>query len=157
MKSIIRPIRRMDVRTVLSHALEQMVRDSEHIAVVTEANGTVLGLITMENIVEELVGTIGDEYDRLPIYIHPLAVGWIAGGGVSMHAVRKATGSTPPQGVSEHGTLAAWCASHLSGALDNDTVLCADGLDVRIRKIRRRKVMEAVLRRSDPKAQELAT
>lgn len=149
MKSIIRPIRRMDVRTVLSHALEQMVRDSEHIAVVTAANGPVLGLITMEDIVEELVGTIGDEYDRLPVHIHPLASGWIAGGGASMHAVRKAAGITPPVGLSEHGTLAAWCEAHLSGVLDNDAMICADGLDVRIRKIRRRKVMEAVIRRSE--------
>jgi putative hemolysin len=151
LQSIIRPIRRLDARTTLAHALEQMMRDGVHIALVGTAGGTVLGLITMEDVVEELVGAIDDEYDRLPAHIHPLPAGWIAGGGVSMDTLRTTTG-TPRAGPPENGTLAAWCASHHVGALDNDTVIRAEGLEVRVRKIRRHKVLEAVIRRFKPQA-----
>jgi putative hemolysin len=148
LKNVIRPIRRMDARTTLAHALEQMVRDSVHIALVTEADRTVVGVITMENIVEELVGSIDDEYDRLPVHIHPLAVGWIAGGGAPMLRVSATTGLAPPEDMPASASLATWCEAHHSGPLENDMRISADGLEVRIRKIRRRKVMEAVIRRS---------
>jgi putative hemolysin len=145
LKNIIRPIRRINASTTLASALEHMMRDSVHIALVTATEGTTLGLITLEDVVEELVGTIDDEYDRLPVYIHPLTVGWIVGGGVAMQTLRKTTGIKSSTGVSESGTLAAWCETHHAGAIESDAVICAEGLQVRVRKIRRRKVMEAAI------------
>jgi putative hemolysin len=146
LKNIIRPIKRIDARTSLSQALDLMIRDNAHIACVSEAGKTLVGLITLEDIVEELVGDISDEYDRLPTHIHPLASGCIVGGGVSMQVARTALGIKAMAGPAGPITLAAWCAAHHTGALAGDTVIRAEGLEVRVRKIRRRKVMEAVLR-----------
>lgn len=48
----------------LKDLLQEMQRSSTHIAVVIDEYGGVAGLVTMEDVLEELVGDIVDEYDR---------------------------------------------------------------------------------------------
>ncbi|CAN5363732.1 hemolysin family protein [soil metagenome] len=45
-------------------ALRQMQLDSNHLAMVVDEYGGIAGLVTMEDLIEELVGDISDEYDK---------------------------------------------------------------------------------------------
>ncbi|MEO8095778.1 MAG: hemolysin family protein [Pseudolysinimonas sp.] len=45
-------------------ALRQMQIDSNHLAMVVDEYGGIAGLVTLEDLIEELVGDISDEYDR---------------------------------------------------------------------------------------------
>ncbi len=45
-------------------ALRQMQLESNHLAMVVDEYGGIAGLVTMEDLIEELVGDISDEYDR---------------------------------------------------------------------------------------------
>ncbi|MDO8337349.1 MAG: hemolysin family protein [Microcella sp.] len=45
-------------------ALRQMQVESNHLALVVDEYGGIAGLVTMEDLIEELIGEISDEYDR---------------------------------------------------------------------------------------------
>jgi CBS domain containing-hemolysin-like protein len=64
LRELARPIARVAESTRLDEVLREMRRDRRHLALVLDEHGTVVGLITLEDILEELVGEIEDEYDQ---------------------------------------------------------------------------------------------
>jgi putative hemolysin len=58
-----RPVLRMPDTVRVLHALSEMRRDRSHLAIVVDEYGGTAGIVTMEDLVEELVGDITDEYD----------------------------------------------------------------------------------------------
>jgi CBS domain containing-hemolysin-like protein len=62
-RALARPIARVAESTRLDEVLREMRRERRHLALVLDEHGTVVGLITLEDILEELVGEIEDEFD----------------------------------------------------------------------------------------------
>jgi CBS domain containing-hemolysin-like protein len=56
----------------VAELLRQMQEQKFHIALVTDEYGSVSGLVTLEDLLEELVGEITDEYDREEPQIEPV-------------------------------------------------------------------------------------
>lgn len=55
--------------------LQQMKRDAVHVCIVIDEHGGISGLVTLEDLIEELVGEISDEYDRGPAEVVELSTG----------------------------------------------------------------------------------
>ncbi len=56
-------------------SLRQMQLESNHLAMVVDEYGGIAGLVTMEDLIEELVGDISDEYDREVVEVVDLGDG----------------------------------------------------------------------------------
>jgi putative hemolysin len=145
-KGISRPITKVQEDLPLSKLLEMMIQEKTHIVVVMSRDNIVLGMITLEDIIEELVGEIEDEFDRLPTHIHPCPTGWIMGGGVLMTTVASTAGLDWSAKFAGHvPTLAEWCDQTLGKPLEGGETVEADNLRVIPRKFRRKKLQEAIV------------
>ncbi len=65
MHTILKPILRLPEFAHISEAMKQMQRSKSHIAVVLDQHGGTEGIVTLEDIIEELVGEIYDEADEV--------------------------------------------------------------------------------------------
>lgn len=63
LKAIVKPALYMDASTNCSKALKRFQALRQHIALVRDSQRHVVGLVTVEDLLEELVGDIDDEYD----------------------------------------------------------------------------------------------
>jgi putative hemolysin len=144
-KGISRPITVVKEDLPLSKLLELMIQDKIHIVIVASDQGVVLGMVTLEDIIEELVGEIEDEFDRLPTHVHPCANGWIMGGGVTMTNVASAVGLDWSAKFTAVPTLAEWYAQKTGGSLKESKTVEIDNLRIIPRKFRRKKLAEAIV------------
>ncbi|MBF0484337.1 MAG: HlyC/CorC family transporter [Candidatus Omnitrophica bacterium] len=146
-KGIFRPIKRITEETLLSQALSDMMREKVHIAVVVSQEQKVLGMITLEDIIEELVGEIEDEFDKLPTYAHPYGTGWIVGGAISMKVIAEKLGiELSLENIADRPpTLDEWVAQKLGRDVEGGEVLKFDSIFIVVRKLRRRKLSEALV------------
>ena len=60
---IMRPVKLVPISKTVLSALSEMRRDRAHLAIVMDEYGGTAGIVTLEDLVEELVGDIQDEYD----------------------------------------------------------------------------------------------
>lgn len=146
--SIIRPIKNLPASVSISHALEQILREKSHIALLTDESGRAQAVITLEDILEELIGDIGDEYDRLLTHIHPHSASWFVGGGSTIAAVRRSMDLPAVDPVQGNMRLAEWFATNGGNEALPGARLVRDGMEVEVRKVRKRHLMEAVIRRA---------
>lgn len=145
LRGILRPIPSLVEDLPLSTCLEEMIREHTHIALVRNPAGSVTGLITLEDIIEELVGEIQDEYDRLPTHIKHSGSGWVAGGGAPLSRLADITGvnlATDPAAPAAR-TLAEWMTARLGRAVRGGEVVRYGDLNVIVRNIRRQQLREA--------------
>jgi putative hemolysin len=79
-------------------------REGEHLALVVDEYGQITGLLTMEDVLEELVGEIEDEYDlpEEPSIVRREDGSWLVDGKVAYETVRERVG-LPPVPPEEQG------------------------------------------------------
>ncbi len=63
LRSVSRPLRHIPETLPISRLLREMQATHQHMAVVDDEYGSVVGIVTMENVVEQIVGAVQDEFD----------------------------------------------------------------------------------------------
>jgi CBS domain containing-hemolysin-like protein len=72
---ILRPAHFVPASKRAAELLREMQQEKFHLAMVTDEYGSVAGLVTLENLLEELVGEIGEEHEREDRDVEPLGDG----------------------------------------------------------------------------------
>jgi CBS domain containing-hemolysin-like protein len=75
LSELLRPVSFVPETKRLAELLQEMQQGKSHLAVVSDEYGSVSGLVTLEDLLEELVGQISDEHDVEPPDIVPLGDG----------------------------------------------------------------------------------
>ncbi len=92
LRALVRPPVYVPESKAVDELLHEMQTAKRHIAIVVDEYGGTAGLITMEDVVEEIVGEIQDEYDREESLVEPIEsdeeVAFRIDGTVSMDDLR---------------------------------------------------------------------
>ncbi len=143
LRGIARPLRYVAADRDGSSILREFVDEHLHLAIVRDENQKTVGLITMEDVLEELVGDLEDEFDPMPRRIHDLGAGLLmVGGGADIGAVYRRAGLGDPPS----GTVASWFASQLTERPKPGDAVQVEGCQFVVRRIRRGQVFEAAVR-----------
>jgi CBS domain containing-hemolysin-like protein len=74
-ESVIRPVMYVPDSKPVDQLLREMQAERKHVAIVVDEYGGTAGLVTIEDVLEEIVGEITDEYDQAEVGVERLANG----------------------------------------------------------------------------------
>lgn len=95
--------------TKLPAALEAMKRARQHLAIITDEYGGCLGIVTMEDILEQIVGDIWDETDDIEPEVIERGNGeYEVDGDMTMDDFMELTGLTEDELQTESSTVGGW-------------------------------------------------
>ena len=99
---VMRPVKYLPMSTRVLAVLSEMRREGHHLAIVVDEYGGTAGIITLEDLVEELIGDIRDEYDVEDAQARRLHGGAVEVDGLlNLDAVAAETGIELPEGPYE--------------------------------------------------------
>lgn len=102
----------------IDELFRDLQKNKHQLAIVLDEYGGTSGLVTMEDIIEELVGNIFDEYDEEEKEFEKIDDNtFLISGGVSIHDLRKILGVEIPEG--EYDTLSGYLIE-LLGRIPSD-------------------------------------
>ena len=94
--------------------LNVLQKQNQHMAIVTDDYGGTYGLVTMEDILEELVGEIYDESDEIPEGITRVNDNCFeTAGEVDLDDLFEEIGYTPPNFDSDYHSVSGWVLEKL--------------------------------------------
>ena len=110
--TLLRPVIAVPESRNVSDVLRDLKTDNSHFAIVVDEYGGTAGIITLEDILEELVGEIADEFDERQFNPSNVEQGeWLLPGTLHLDEVDDQTGCRLPDG--EYETLAGFVLDQL--------------------------------------------
>lgn len=159
LRALLRPVYFIPEAKKVDILLEEMQAEHVHMAIVVDEYGGIAGLVTMEDIVEEIVGEIQDEYDQseeLP-FVQIGEGEYVFQGRIDLKDFNELMGCQLPMDEAE--TLGGYIYSEMGRVPSSGDSLSVEGMLLtveqvsgrRIRKVRARKIQEG---RESAKEQE---
>jgi len=146
-ESVLRSIPFISPDDSVADRLRTFIEQHIHIAAVKDEKGQVLGLVTLEDLLEEVVGEVEDEFDRLPRDIQQVPPNtWIAGGGVpvSQVAVKLEISLTDPE-----GNLSRWLGTKLKQPYKSGQAYIEADHTFTVRRIRRGHIFDVIIQKQN--------
>jgi CBS domain containing-hemolysin-like protein len=135
--------------TITSFRLEQ-----QHMAVVVDEHGTMRGVVTFEDLLEELVGEIYDERDVIPRTVEKLDQNSIVlDGAAEIRIVEEYFGIDLSGKATD--TVNRWILEQTERIPNNGETFEFEGLKVTVKSASRRRIGEVIIARDNQPVKEL--
>ncbi len=145
---LMHPVERVNRHMPLSNLLEQFRHGGSHFALVEEADGKVIGYLTMEDVLEALVGDIQDEHRKAERGILAYQPGkLLVRGDTPLAKVERLLGVDLDHVEAE--TLAGLIYETLKRMPEEEEVLEVDGLRIIVKKMKGPKIVLAKVLKLD--------
>ena len=139
-KAIMGPILYTTGNTKISELLRILQREKAHMVVVVDEYGGTEGLVTLEDIVEELVGEIWDEHDEVIEEFKKQEDGSYI---ISCSAdLTDLFDLFSIKGECDANTISGWVMEQIGRIPEEGDQFTSDGLDVTVTKVDHRRVLE---------------
>lgn len=125
-KDLLKPAYFVPESKPIDEIFKELQRNKNQMAIVIDEYGGTAGLLTMEDILEELVGNIFDEYDDIEVEYEKIDDNtYLIDGGVSLYEFKKIIGVEIPEG--DYETLSGYLIEKL-GRLpeENEDIVLED-------------------------------
>jgi CBS domain containing-hemolysin-like protein len=137
----------------VSELLREMQRRRVHIAIVLDEYGSTAGLVTIEDLLEELVGEIADEYDREEPQMEPLDDGtYRVSGRLSIDDVNELLDVELPH--DEWDTVAGLMYGLLGAVPTQGETVTYDNLQFTAERVQGRRISKVLIKRRQPEQAE---
>ncbi|MHB9295538.1 hemolysin family protein [Pillotina sp. SPG140] len=144
--SIIKPVIFVNETIKITRLLKNLQAKKTHLAVVLDEFGGTMGIVTLEDIVEELVGEIWDEHDEAMENIIPLANGcYRVRGNTSLKDFFDIIGAEEREISLNASTAGGWVSEYLGEIPQEGHRFECKDYSITILRVHRNRVMELML------------
>ena len=134
----------------LDDLLAELQRAHTSMAVVVDEYGRVVGVVTVEDIVEEVVGEIADETDTASGEIRRLANGdWLVRGHVAVTDLAD-YGLKLPADSDAYNSVGGFVFAQLGRLPRRGDAVSADGYSIRVESVRDNRIESVRIRERNP-------
>jgi putative hemolysin len=135
--------------TRVEDVFRQLTARRQRLAVVVDEYGGAVGILSIEDIVEEIVGEIDDEYDgKRPNVRRANDREWMASGRAEAEALHAVTGFAMPDG--DYETLAGFLLAHMGHVPAVGERYTWGGWTFTITSANGRAILEVTMQRTEP-------
>jgi len=146
-RDLIRPMLIVPESRKLQLLLLDMQREQRHFALVLDEHGGTAGLVTLEDLLEELVGEIRDEYDEAEVGIQRLAENrFVVPGALRVDEAADRLGVELPEG--DYDTVGGFIMERLGRIPKRRDVVEHGSWRLSVRAMHRRRVVEVLIERA---------
>ena len=140
LQELVRPVEAVPETKRVRELLNEFRKDKRHIAVVVDEHGGTEGIVTLEDILEELLGEVEDEFDKAGPICRRIGIGhFLASGRAELDSISDITGIDFPPG--SYSTLSGFILTELGRIPQTGEEMLKDGWQYRILKADARRVI----------------
>jgi putative hemolysin len=141
LKSLVREALFVPESKPVEDLLHEFQAKKTHIALVVDEYGGVSGLVTLEDIIEEIVGDIRDEHDKeIPYYKKIREREYLINPTIGIHEIEELTGLSFTREDVDYDTLGGFLITHFGKIPEKGQRYTYLGLEFIIERVRNRRI-----------------
>ncbi len=135
-------------KTNISELMKKFQQGKTHMAVVVDQYGGIEGVITLEDILEKLIGNIYDEKDSRKNCVIKLGDNtWWIDPDISVYEMYKEVCDGEFMGKTASNTVGGWVLENLEKLPDEGDAFCFDNLEVSVSKMEDKRIVGVTIKK----------